>query len=94
MIASLTEIIDKFMEKEFFCPEYSTIERMKISRYYEMLNMEIQELVSSARYQTLGEMVEAAQKWELKLEKHQRKRKPVKVFAPSITSKKFKDGDN
>lgn len=40
------EITDRFKEMALFCPQYATTEDMKMTRYFDMLWMDIREFVA------------------------------------------------
>ncbi|KAJ9542719.1 hypothetical protein OSB04_029225 [Centaurea solstitialis] len=93
---TVNELTAQFLEKSLFCPDYVRSEEAKMYRFRQALKMEIQEFVTTAKYQTFNEMVEVARKREIYLEElRQGKRKaelalvPVKKFkGPRIDGRK------
>ncbi|KAJ9539354.1 hypothetical protein OSB04_032087 [Centaurea solstitialis] len=93
---TVNELSAQFLEKSLFCPDYVRSEEAKMYRFRQALKAEIQEFVTTAKYQTFNEMVEVARKREIYLEElRQGKRKaelalvPVKKFkGPRIDGRK------
>ena len=54
---SVNEIIDKFLNKSLFCPEYVANEKMKMYRYMNVLRPDIREFVTTTRCQDLNQMM-------------------------------------
>ncbi|KAJ9562962.1 hypothetical protein OSB04_008122 [Centaurea solstitialis] len=66
---TVNEITDLFLERSLFCPEYVASERMKMSRYVEVLKPEIREFVVMSECKTFHRMHEVARIRELELER-------------------------
>ena len=74
-IEFVNEIIDKYLEKALFCPEYVANEKMKMYLYINVLRPDIREFVTTARCPDLNQMMEVARARELYLEETQAKKR-------------------
>ena len=43
----VTEINKMFHERSFFCPEYASLEKVRLTRFFSMLKRDIRELVTN-----------------------------------------------
>ncbi|KAJ9563463.1 hypothetical protein OSB04_008623 [Centaurea solstitialis] len=87
---TVNEITDLFLERSLFCPEYVASERMKMSRYVEVLKPEIREFVVMSECKTFHRMHEVARIRELELERQNKRKKAETVQTQTQPAKKFK----
>ncbi|KAJ9535388.1 hypothetical protein OSB04_un001497 [Centaurea solstitialis] len=87
---TVNEITDLFLERSLFCPEYVASERMKMSRYVEVLKPEIREFVVMSECKTFHRMHEVARIRELELERQGKRKKAETVQTQTQPAKKFK----
>ncbi|KAJ9563654.1 hypothetical protein OSB04_008814 [Centaurea solstitialis] len=87
---TVNEITDLFLERSLFCPEYVASERMKMSRYVEVLKPEIQEFVVMSECKTFHRMHEVARIRELELERQSKRKKAETAQTQTQPAKKFK----
>ncbi|KAJ9553882.1 LOW QUALITY PROTEIN: hypothetical protein OSB04_017927 [Centaurea solstitialis] len=89
-IETVNEITDLFLERSLFCPEYVASERMKMSRYVEVLKPEIREFVVMSECKTFHRMHEVARIRELELERQSKRKKAETAQTQTQPAKKFK----
>ncbi|KAJ9557274.1 hypothetical protein OSB04_011888 [Centaurea solstitialis] len=87
---TVNEITDLFLERSLFCPEYVASERMKMSRYVEVLRPEIREFVVMSDCKTFHRMHEVARIRELELERQNKRKKAETTQTQTQPAKKFK----
>ncbi|KAJ9565502.1 hypothetical protein OSB04_001468 [Centaurea solstitialis] len=87
---TVNEITDLFLEHSLFCPEYVASERMKMSRYVEVLKPEIREFVVMSECKTFHRMHEVARIRELELERQSKRKKAETTQTQTQPTKKFK----
>lgn len=64
----MTEITKMLTKRALLCPDYTSSEHVKMSRYLSVLKIGIREFVSNNRYKTLAEMQEHDRRMEIELE--------------------------
>ncbi|KAJ9565014.1 LOW QUALITY PROTEIN: hypothetical protein OSB04_000980 [Centaurea solstitialis] len=85
---TVNEITDLFLERSLFCPEYVASERMKMSRYVEVLKPEIREFVVMSECKTFHRMHEVARIRELELERQSNRKKAETAQTQTQPAKK------
>ncbi|KAJ9561460.1 hypothetical protein OSB04_006620 [Centaurea solstitialis] len=90
---SVTEIINKFLERALFCRDYVQNERMKMYRYRNILRSDIREFVVMAQCKSFQQMYEKGRARELELERQGKKKRAERVQPQQQVVKKFKTGN-